>query len=168
MKWVGYSSRLWGITASDGPVEAKLDYNGETRAFHAYAARGSGGPQNFDDGTLAPYAVAGALPFTPEIAIPTLRLMKEQYGNYIYSTFGFVDAFNPSFNYTDVKLTYGRVVPEVGWVDNNYLGIDEGLTVTMIENFRSGLIWRIMRRSPYLRRGLERAGFRGGWLDTTG
>jgi hypothetical protein len=95
-------------------------------------------------------------------------LMKEQYGKYIYSTFGFVDAFNLSFNYPDVKLTYGQLVPEVGWVDNNYLGIDEGLTVTMIENFRSGLIWRIMRRSPYLRRGLERAGFEGGWLDTRG
>jgi hypothetical protein len=166
MKWVGYSSRLWGITASDGPVEATLEYNGEIRAFHAYAARGAGGAQNFDDGTLAPNAVAGALPFTPEIAIPTLRLMKEQYGKYIYSTFGFVDAFNLSFNYTDVKLTYGRVVPEVGWVDDNYLGIDEGLTITMIENFRSGFIWRVMRRSPYLRRGLERAGFQGGWVDT--
>ena len=79
-----------------------------------------------------------------------------------------MDAFNLSFNYTDVNLTYGRVVPEMGWVDNNYLGIDEGLTIAMIENFRSGLIWRVMRRSPYLRRGLERAGFRGGWLDTTG
>ena len=168
MKWTGYSSRLWGITASDGPADAKLEYNGETRIFHAYAARGAGGAQNYDDGTLAPNAVAGALPFTPEIAIPTLRLMKEQYGEYIYSTFGFVDAFNLSFHYEDVKLRYGRVIPEVGWVDSDYLGIDEGLTITMIENFRSGLIWRYMRRNPYVRRGLERAGFQGGWLDTKG
>jgi hypothetical protein len=136
--------------------------------FHAYAARGAGGAQFYDDGTLAPNAVAGSLPFTPEIAIPTLRLMMEQYGKYIYSTFGFVDAFNPSFNYQDVKLRYGKVIPDVGWVDSDYLGIDEGLTITMIENFRSGLIWRIMRRSPYLRRGLNRAGFKGGWLATTG
>jgi hypothetical protein len=168
MKWTGYSSRLWGITASDGPADAKLEFNGETRMFHAYAARGAGGAQNYDDGTLAPNAVAGSLPFTPEIAIPTLRLMKEQYGQYIYSTFGFVDSFNLSFRYDDVKLRYGRVIPDVGWVDSDYLGIDEGLTITMIENFRSGLIWRYMRRSPYLRRGLERAGFQGGWLDTRG
>ena len=73
-----------------------------------------------------------------------------------------------SFHYDDVKLRYGRVIPDVGWVDSDYLGIDEGLTITMIENFRSGLIWRYMRRSPYLRRGLERAGFQGGWLDTRG
>jgi hypothetical protein len=168
MKWVGYSSRLWGITASDGPTDIKLDYNGETRTFHSYAARGAGGPQNYDDGTLAPNAVAGALPFTPEIAIPALKLMKEQYGKYIYSTFGFVDAFNPSFKYDDVKLKYGRVIPDVGWVDNDYLGIDQGLTIAMIENFRSGLIWRVMRKSPYIRKGLERAGFQGGWLDTRG
>jgi hypothetical protein len=168
MKWVGYSSRLWGISASDGPANAELEFNGEMRLFHAYAARGPGGAQNFDDGTLTPSAVAGALPFTPEIAVPTLRLMKEQYGKYIYSTFGFVDAFNLSFKYTDVPLTYGHVVPDLGWFDNAYLGIDEGLTIAMIENFRSGFIWRIMRRSPYVRHGLERAGFRGGWLDTAG
>jgi hypothetical protein len=168
MKWVGYSSRLWGITASDGPADEKLDYNGEPRMFHSYAARGAGGAQTYDDGTLAPNAVAGALPFAPEIAIPTLKLMKEEYGKNIYSTFGFVDAFNPSFQYEDVKLKFGRVLPDVGWVDTDYLGIDQGLTIAMIENFRSGLIWRVMRRSPYIRRGLERAGFQGGWLDTKG
>jgi hypothetical protein len=94
--------------------------------------------------------------------------MKEQYGKSIYSTFGFVDAFNPSFQYEDVKLKYGRVLPDVGWVDTDYLGIDQGLIIAMIENFRSGLVWRVMRRSPYIRHGLERAGFQGGWLDTRG
>jgi hypothetical protein len=34
----------------------------------------------------------------------------------------------------------------------------------MIENYRSGLIWDIMRRSPYVAAGLRRAGFQGGWL----
>ncbi|HEY2684004.1 MAG TPA: glucoamylase family protein [Steroidobacteraceae bacterium] len=168
MKWEGYSAKLWGITASDGPADAKLEYNGEIRQFHSYAARGAGGPQNYDDGTLAPNAVAGSLPFTPEIAIPTLKLMKEQYGQYIYSTFGFVDAFNMSFKYPDVPLNTGKVIPDFGWVDTDYLGIDQGLTVTMIENFRSGFIWRMMRKSPYIRRGLERAGFQGGWLATGG
>jgi hypothetical protein len=60
------------------------------------------------------------------------------------------------------------VIPDFGWVDTDYLGIDQGLTVTMIENFRSGFIWRMMRKSPYIRRGLERAGFQGGWLATGG
>ena len=168
MKWEGYSAKLWGITACDGPADVKLPYDGEIRMFHSYAARGAGGAQHYDDGTLAPNAVAGALPFVPEIAVPTLKFMKEQYGKYIYSTFGFVDAFNLSFHYEDVPLKYGRVVPDVGWVDTDYLGIDQGLSIAMIENFRSGLIWRFMRRNPYIRRGLERAGFQGGWLATSG
>jgi hypothetical protein len=53
-------------------------------------------------------------------------------------------------------------------VDHDYLGIDQGLIVLMIENWRSGLIWRCMRRDPYLRRGLELAGFHGGWLERAG
>jgi len=93
-----------------------------------------------------------------------LENIKAQYGQYIYSTFGFLDAFNPSFDY-DVPLMSGRRIPGVGWFDSNYLGIDQGLTVTMIENYRSGMIWRIMRQNPYMRRGLERAGFKGGWLE---
>jgi hypothetical protein len=60
------------------------------------------------------------------------------------------------------------VVPNLGWVADDYLGIDEGPIMAMIENYRSGLIWNIMRRNPYVRRGLERAGFTGGWLGTAG
>jgi hypothetical protein len=57
------------------------------------------------------------------------------------------------------------VVPGAGWVDVDYLGIDQGPIVAMIENHRSGLVWRVMRKSAYLRRALERAGFTGGWLE---
>ncbi len=47
---------------------------------------------------------------------------------------------------------------------DDYLGIDQGPIVAMIENYRSGLIWKLMQRNPHIRRGLERAGFTGGWL----
>jgi hypothetical protein len=57
------------------------------------------------------------------------------------------------------------VVPGTGWVDVDYLGIDQGPIVGMIENHRSALIWKVMRKSAYLRRGLVRAGFTGGWLE---
>jgi hypothetical protein len=57
-------------------------------------------------------------------------------------------------------------VNEAGWVDPDYLGIDQGPILAMIENYRSGLIWRVMRSNPYLRQGLERAEFSGGWLET--
>lgn len=52
--------------------------------------------------------------------------------------------------------------PASGWVDSDYLGIDEGAIVAMLETYRSGLIWSVMHRNPYIVRGLRRAGFRGG------
>jgi len=168
MHWKGYNHLVWGLTACDGPTDVKLSYEGETRNFYSYAARGLGGAHTFDDGTLCPNAILGSLPFTPEIALPALRQIKEKYGAVIYSTYGFLDAFNLSFTYEDVKLKYGRMVPGFGWVDTDYLGIDEGLSIAMIENFRSGLIWKVMRRNPYVRSGLKRAGFSGGWLETSG
>jgi hypothetical protein len=50
-------------------------------------------------------------------------------------------------------------------VDPDYVGIDEGPILAMIENYRSNLIWRVMRSNPYVQQGLERAGFSGGWLS---
>jgi hypothetical protein len=89
--------------------------------------------------------------------------MKARYGDDLYSTYGFVDGFNPTFTFTP---SYGRVVPGKGWFDTQYVGIDQGPLLAMVENYRSGLVWKYMRRSPYIRRGLERAGFTGGWLTT--
>ena len=82
----------------------------------------------------------------------------------ISRTYGFLDAFNPSFTFSDVTLNQGRRIAGVGWVDHDYLGIDQGALIAMIENYRSGLIWNVMRENPYVRRGLARAGFSGGWL----
>jgi len=91
--------------------------------------------------------------------------MYRRFGRYIYGTYGFLDAFNPSFTLSDVSLSHGRSIPGFGWVDEDYLGIDQGALVSMIENYRSGLIWNVMRENPYVRRGLTRAGFSGGWLS---
>jgi hypothetical protein len=104
------------------------------------------------------------IPFAPEIAVPALRAMQSTYGNLIYSTYGFVDAFNPTFT-TQVRMPLGHVDRTRGWFDTDYLGIDEGPVLAMIENYRTELIWTTMRRSPYIIRGLQRAGFTGGWLD---
>ena len=97
--------------------------------------------------------------------IPAVQTMHQRYGRYIYGKYGFVDAFNPSFDY-DVPLRHGKRVRGVGWVDTEYLGIDQGPIISMIENYRSELIWSVMKRNEYVRRGLERAGFEGGWLGT--
>jgi len=168
LDWRGYGPNIWGLTASDGPGNFKLPYLGTTREFRGYSARGVGIPgrpeEVFDDGTLAPTAVIGSLPFAPEIVIPATREMHKRYGQYIYGKYGFLDAFNPSFDY-DVPLKRGRRVRGVGWVATDYLGIDQGAIISMIENHRSELMWSVMKRNHYLRRGLALAGFEGAWLE---
>jgi hypothetical protein len=83
----------------------------------------------------------------------------------VYTKYGFIDAFNPSFTFTDRPLRTGKVIPGAGWVDTLYLGIDQGPIVAMIENYRSDFVWKVMRKNAYIREGLRRAGFTGGWLD---
>ncbi|MFT9418640.1 MAG: glucoamylase family protein [Acetobacter sp.] len=155
-KWQDYGPNIWGLTASDGPAETTKVENGQPRKFMAYTARGVGRDYTLDDGTLAPTAAGGSVAFAPELAIPALRTMRDKYGDRIYSTYGFVDAFNPSYH--DGKQAY--------WADDTYLGIDQGPILLMVENWRDGMVWNTMKDNPIICRGLLRAGFRGGWLAT--
>lgn len=164
MGWAGYGATVWGLTASDGPVQTKQLYRGSLREFRNYSARGVDLRRGFDDGTLAPTAVVGSLPFAPEIVVPATLALQARYGDFLYSSYGFLGAFNPSFTY-GVPLKTGRLIPGNGWVASDYLGIDQGPIVTMIANYRQDFVWKVMRRNAYLHAGLERAGFSGGWLD---
>ncbi len=159
-----YGATIWGITASDGPANVVVTDANDKRVFRAYAARGT---DAHDDCTLAPTATVASIPFAPELAIPAVLEMYRRFGQYIYSAYGFLDAFNPSFHFDDVPLSHGHDVAGFGWVDGDYLGIDQGPICAMIENERTALIWRVMSRNPHLRRGLQRAGFSGGWLSAT-
>jgi hypothetical protein len=161
--WKGYDDRVWGLTACDGPFDGFRDYRGSRCHFKAYSARGTGLTRTVDDGTIAPTAMVSSLPFAPEIVLPSVQEMVRRHGARIYSRYGLLDAFNPSFDYP-VKLAYGSLIPGFGWVDTDYLGIDQGPIVAMIANHRDGLVWNVMRNSPYLVKGLRRAGFTGGWL----
>jgi len=163
-KWTGYDANVWGLTACNGPGDIEAEAAGQTRTFMGYSARGAGLDYVSDDGTIAPTAAGGSIAFAPEIVVPALETMKKRYGQWIYGRYGFVDAFNPSFH-TRTELRTGRLVPELGWVDTVQLGIDQGPIVLMIENWRSDFVWKVMRRNPYVRKGLEKAGFTGGWLD---
>ena len=165
MRWDGYGRDLWGLTACDGPGDVKLTVGGRERAFFSYAARGPiGEPDGRDDGTLAPTAALGSLAFAPEIAIPAGEAMRTYANGALYGRYGFIDAFNPSFRGSMAHPEKGRVDASFGWIDDDYLGIDQGPILGAIANFRDGSIWRAMRRSPTIRRGLTRAGFTGGWL----
>jgi len=162
--WRDYSSEIWGLTASDGPKDTTMMVDGRTRVFHTYWARGAGADRIYDDGTLAPTAVGGSVPFAPEITIPTLVAMRRRYGGELFGRYGFLDAFNPTLRMPGIPLRHGRIVPELTWVDTDYLGIDQGPILAMIENYRTELVWRLMRKNPYVVNGLCRLGFEGGWL----
>ncbi|MGH8111071.1 MAG: glucoamylase family protein [Rhodanobacteraceae bacterium] len=160
----GYGPNIWGLTACDGPGDTTWEHaNGTTTIFHGYFARGADVGDIINDGTIAPTAAISSIVFAPKLVLPAIDTMYARYGKWLYSRYGFLDAFNPSFR-LDVPLRSGHVVPGEGWFDNRYLGIDEGPIVLMIENYRSGFVWRVMRRNPHIRKGLERAGFAGGWL----
>ncbi|MFC3652730.1 glucoamylase family protein [Dyella humi] len=164
--WTGYGENVWGLTACNGPGDVTLNLPGKgERTFDGYTARGAGLDYISDDGTIAPTAAGGSIVFAPELVVPALQAMKERYGDDAYDRYGFVDAFNPSLD-TDMQPKEGRVVRGKGWFDTLQIGIDQGPIVLMIENWRSGFVWKVMRRNPYVRKGLLRAGFSGGWLES--
>ena len=149
--FTGYGEDCWGLSAGDGPsVEPRL-IAGRRQAFYGYAARGA--PYGPDDGTLAGSSTLASLVFAPEIALPALRKL------YARGTPGEGQSVRASgFNATVLEPGSD------GWISEGEFGLDQGMIVLMIENFRSGLLWRLSRSCTYIQAGLRRAGFRGGWL----
>jgi hypothetical protein len=109
---------------------------------YGYAAHGAPPAQN-DNGTIAPTAVAGSIAFAPGVCIPTLHNFYDTYGSQLWSTYGFKDAFNLTVN----------------WWDTDYIGIDQGPIIIMIENYRNQSVWNRFMQNPDIQRGLDRAGF---------
>jgi len=108
----------------------------------SYSARGAPPPER-DDGTITPTAAGGSFAFTPHESLAALRHMYATYRTQIWGPYGFKDAFNPSMK----------------WFAADYLGIDQGPIMLMIENSRTGRIWHVFMQHAAIHRGLERAGF---------
>jgi hypothetical protein len=124
----GYSSNVWGITASD--------------SIRGYVAWG-GPPRHPDiDGTVVPSAAGGSLMFAPDICLPALMAMHDRFGEKIYGRYGFVDAFNPN----------------TGWVNPDVIGIDAGITLLSAANLIDGSVWRWFMRNPEILRALQMVG----------
>ena len=149
-EYKGYGEDCWGFTACDGPGHGAPATARPTRDFFGYAARGA--PWGPDDGTIAPSAAFGSLPFEPAIALSAIRNICTR----------------------DPRIAESCQVPsglnstvtgdQAAWISEGYFGLDQGLIVLMIENYRSEFVWNLMRNCSYIRTGLERAGFTGGWL----
>lgn len=152
--FVNYGEHCWGLTACEGPGPATRTIGGIKRRFFDYVARGV--PYGPDDGTIAPWVVAASLPFAPEIVLPVLDYCIHDIKLTESNRYGFKASFNPTYPAASGK-------PH-GWVSPWHFGLNEGPTVLMIENHRTGLLWQLMRACPYIGDGLRRAGFGGGWL----
>jgi hypothetical protein len=152
LQFEGYNELCWGITASDGPGWTVRTVKGRERRFFDYTARGA--PYGPDDGTIAPWAVVASLPFAPEIVLPTIKNFENMELG-MQEPFGFKATFNQTFPVEG---------SDHGWVSPWHFGIDQGPIILMIENYRTGLLWRLMQRCAYIVTGLRRAGFRNGWL----
>jgi hypothetical protein len=147
--FVGYGANFWGISAGDGPGNEILRESGRDRRFFGYTDRGV--PFGRDDGTIAPWGMLAALPFSPPSGLTAVRRMMERHSNICVG-----DRMSSSFN--------PSLIDQGGWISEGYYGLDQGIVVMMIENHRSGLIWKLMRSCPHIATGLRRAGFEGGWL----
>ena len=149
----GFDQNCWGLSAGDGPSDDLPHTQAEPRRLFGYAARGV--PFGPDDGTISPPAVLACLPFDAELTLRCVRTLLHRYPEAA----------------PDGRLTSGLNpgLPTVAgkpWIAEGHFGLDQGIVMLMIENHRSGLLWRLMRQCPYLITGLRAAGFRGGWLDS--
>ena len=151
-EFAGYEQNCWGLSACDGPSDEQPGVRNETRRLFGYAARGV--PFGPDDGTLSAPSVLASLPFAPEMVLDAVRNMMARYPEMLREG-RFSSGFNPTL--TDAN---GRA-----WVSAGHYGLDQGIVLMMIENHRTRRVWRLMRGCPYIRNGLQRAGFRGGWLQ---
>ena len=93
-----------------------------------------------DDGTIAPTGALASMPYVPEASLRALRKMYREYGQYLWGPYGFYDAYNPTLN----------------WVSPIYMGLNQGPSVVMIENYRTGKIWECFMSHPDVQTGLDK------------
>jgi hypothetical protein len=99
-------------------------------------------PDN-DTGVISPTAALSSFPYAPEQAMRALRYFYDVVGHKIWGRFGFTDAFSESRD----------------WYAKTYLAVDQGPAVIMIENYRTGLLWKHFMSAPDVQTGLKRLGF---------
>jgi len=111
-------------------------------ASNTYNGYDAFSPTN-DHGTITPTAALSAFPYTPEYSMKALRHFYYQLGDKLWGEYGFRDAFNESEN----------------WFAHSWLAIDEGPIIVMIENYRTGLLWKLFMSCPEIKGGLTKLGF---------
>ncbi|MBO4623085.1 MAG: hypothetical protein J5691_04260 [Bacilli bacterium] len=133
-----FAKDQWGVTASDVP-------GGYSGLLGTYPA-GTGMQKNFkNDGTIACCGAIGSLPFAPDQVMPVFKNYATLLDGDLIGVYGFKDAFN--FD--------GQKV----WIAGSVIGIDKGITVLMIENYRSEIIWDTFMQIDYIQNAIDILGF---------
>jgi hypothetical protein len=132
-KWNGYSDKCWGLTAS---------YSRNTDGTTGYSAHDT----DNDLGVITPTAALSSFPYTPKESMKFLHYLYDEKKSTHVGIAGPYDAFSPQFN----------------WVTPRYLAIDQGTIAPMIENYRTGLIWKLFMNAPEVKQGLLKFGFHSG------
>ena len=96
-----------------------------------------------DNGTISPTGALSAFPYTPQYSMKALKHFYYDLGDKLWSQYGFIDAFNETKN----------------WYASSHLAIDQGPIIVMIENYRSGLLWKLFMSCPEVNDGLKKLGF---------
>ena len=104
-----------------------------------------------------------SLVFAPELVLPALRRLVDR-GGKPEGGLARASGYNDTVLATPPGVCAANGPRATGWVSEGSFGLDQGMIVLMVENFRSGMLWRLLRESAPIRTGLHRAGFRGGWL----
>jgi hypothetical protein len=131
--------------AGYGPACWGLTASDDPAGYAAHA------PDN-DNGTISPTAALASLPYAPAEVLPVIRHFLTHLGDRIWGRYGFADAF----------------CERLDWYAQTYLAIDQGPIVVMMENHRSGLLWKLFMSVPEVQAGLRRLEFRSPWLEAPG
>ncbi|MCL4551276.1 MAG: T9SS type A sorting domain-containing protein [Bacteroidetes bacterium] len=147
--FTGYNANCWGLTAS---------YSLPSVYYQAHQ------PGAEDNGTISPTAALSAMPYflyeKDNYSLDAIKYLYRTFGQKLWGDFGFKDAFN--LTYSDaIKDNNGTIIgykPGEVFI-NNYLAIDEGPIVCMIENYRSQLLWKLFMADPDVQAGLSKIPF---------
>lgn len=135
-KHTGFGENLWGFTSSDDPLVGYTSHHPGT---------------NDENGTVSPTAALSSIVYTPVESMQVLKNLYFNHGSKTFGKYGFYDAYNPG-------LVEGQQVVK------SYLSIDQGPIAVMIENYRSGLLWKLFMQNSEIEKGLVKLGFNTSFL----
>ncbi|MEH0158046.1 glucoamylase family protein [Limibacter armeniacum] len=127
----GYPKNCWGLTSSDDPE----------KGYRVHAAEVG---RRGDNGTISPTAAISSIVYTPEKSLAFIRYLLHEHGGNMWKEYGFKDAFNLKYD----------------WYAPAYLALDQGPMIIMIENYRTGLLWKNFMKNPEIPKALEKLGLK--------